>query len=79
MDFIAPKYKDNFLITCEHCKAIICFSEEDCYCVKELDRIALSKGDFQNITRVYINCPSCNSRQDVLASYKYIKTDKNWW
>lgn len=75
MNFIKPKDKDNFLIICEKCKAIINFSRKDCYCIKEADEIALSNGNFQNITRVYISCPNCPNIQDVAGGLKYWGTD----
>ena len=78
MNFIRPE-EDSFLIVCEHCKAIITFSKEDCHCIKVLDRIALDKGDFKNSTRVYINCPNCYKQQDVAAGLRYVENDKNWF
>ena len=79
MNFIKPKEENNFLIVCEHCKAIVNFSREDCYCIKEVDTDALLKGHFQNVSRVLITCPNCNSRQDVAAGLRYVTNDKNWF
>lgn len=79
MNFIAPKEENNFLIICEHCKAIINFSREDCYCTKKADTDELLKGHFQNVTRMYITCPNCNSRQDVMAGLRYVYNDRSWF
>lgn len=79
MNFIKPEEENNFLIVCEHCKAIISFSKEDCYCLKALDPIALDKGDFKNVTRLYITCPNCYKQQDVVAGLRYVSNDRNWF
>lgn len=79
MNFINPKEENNFLIVCEHCKAIINFSKEDCYCIKEVDTASLLAGCIQNITRVCIKCPNCHAEQDVAAGLKYVTNNKNWF
>jgi Zn finger protein HypA/HybF involved in hydrogenase expression len=79
MNFIKPEDDNNFLVVCENCNAIINFSREDCYCVKELDRMAFERGKFQNVTRAYINCPNCHGHQDVIAGLRYVKGDKHWF
>lgn len=79
MNFIKPKDGNNFLIICERCKAIINYSREDCYCVKEADTIALNNGDFQNVTRVYISCPNCHNKQDVAGGLRYVIDDMGWF
>lgn len=79
MNFIKPKEENNFLVVCEHCKAIVNFSREDCYCIKEVDTDALLKGHLQNVSRVLITCPNCGSRQDVVAGLRYVTNDKNWF
>ena len=79
MNFIKPKKDNNYLVVCEHCKAIINFSKEDCYCVKEADVVSFEKGDFKNVTRIYIECPNCCHQQDVVAGFRYVSDDRNWF
>ena len=79
MNFIRPKDDNNFLIVCERCKAIVNFSKEDCYCIKEADEVAFKNGEFKNVTRAYISCPSCRNMQDVIGGLKYTLNDKTWW
>lgn len=79
MNFLKPKSKDNFIIVCEHCKAIVSFSEEDCYCSKSADVDGLLSGDIHNITRVFIRCPNCRNEQDVVTTFRHAKKDKGWF
>lgn len=78
MNFIKPN-EDNFVTVCEHCKAIVELSIDDCYCVKQIDTFSLLSGDFQNITKVYFICPHCHKKQDVIAGLKYVQNDKEWF
>ena len=78
MEYLKPKNKNNFLIVCESCQAIINFSREDCFCVKEIDRVAFAKGDFKNVSRVFIKCPNCTNHQDVIAGVRYVNSNDKW-
>lgn len=73
MNFIKPKNDNNFIIICEACKAIINFSKEDLYFVKEVDTGAFNNRRLDNITKFCIFCPNCNHKQDVAGAIKYIK------
>lgn len=79
MNFIKPASENNFLIICEHCKSIINFSKEDCFCAKTVDIDELILGRYQNITKVYIECPNCQRTLDVAGGLRYLENDKRWF
>lgn len=72
LNYLVPKKNDSFIVACESCGAILNFSKSDLYYFKEAEICRVSGKDrFQNIARIFVDCPNCGHRQDVAGGFRF--------